>query len=141
MQNNESSREEFLKRKYTILDLLNHEVNVTIGSDRVLKRIEKVITSPDVLKQLSFEQIMQYMDKIMRRQNESHAFIIDFYRVTSKSPEVQSTLKQYTLGGVAENQSGEAVNTEDQASVKQMLLTKLAGLIKEEEEERANAKG
>lgn len=140
MQNDD--RSEFLKKKYSILDLLNHEVNTTIGGDRTLKRLERTIMSPEVLKNLSFEQIMAYYDRVMRRQEKSYAFIIDFYRVTSKSQDIQNTLKQYTIINADDSVTdAEIVDGEPrEASMKQALLARLDKLIKMKEEADSNEK-
>lgn len=138
MLNNEdkNSGSDFLKKQYTILDLLNHEVNTTIGADKTLKRLERVIMNPEVLKNLTFEQIMTYWDKVMRRQEKSYAFIIDFYRVTSKSQDIQSTLKQHTIDPIECKQTtdGEVISSENEVVMKQRLLERLDKLLKEQEE-------
>lgn len=129
-----------IKKNNTMLDLLRHEVNTTIGGDRVLKRIEKVILHPEVLRTLSFDQLLQYYDRVMGRQNKAKEFIIDFYRVTSKSQEIQNTLKQYTMIGTDDVIEGEVNQPESEQAIKQALLSKLEILLKEQAEEEEKLK-
>lgn len=133
---------ELIKKSNTILDLLNHEVVNTIGADRTLKKLEKVLMQPEVLKTLSFEQIIQYMDRLMRRQKEGREFIIDFYRVTSKSQDIQNALRQYTMMGNKEEQviDGEVVSPETEQEVRTKLLLKLDELLKLQEQDEAEIK-
>ena len=133
--NNNGTGLDLLRRSSTILDLLNHEVVCTIGADKTLRRLEKVIMQPEVLKSLSFEQIMQYTDKLMRRQKEGREFIIDFYRVTSKSQDIQSVLKQHTMLNSENEQviEGKVVSDESKQAIKNAVLSKLNELLKEEE--------
>lgn len=136
-ETNDKNQLEILKRSSTILDLLNHEVASTIGADRALKRLEKVIMQSEVLKTLSFEQLMQYTDKLMRRQKEGREFIIDFYRVTSKSQDIQNVLKQHTMLNSGEDKviEGRVVSEEAEREIKNAILSKLDALLREEEEE------
>ena len=84
-------------RTKSIFSLLDHEMNMIASADNVLKKLEKAIMHPDVLKTLSFEQMMRYADMKLRRQQDGRNFLIDFCRVTSKSTEIQSALKQHII--------------------------------------------
>ena len=136
MQEDMSSPLDLLKKNSTILDLLRHEVSIIISADRTLNRIDKTIMNSEVLKSLSFEQLMMYEDRRMRRQKEGRDFIIDFYRVTSKSPEVQSALSQSVLPNKQESldSDGNVVSVESEQAIKQALLNKLRMLAKQQEE-------
>lgn len=139
MKDENNNRElDIIRRNSTILDLLNHEVVHTIGADRTMKRLEKVIMHPEILQNLSFEQILQYYDRLLRRQKEGREFIIDFYRVTSKSQDIQSALKQYTMLGDKETQviDGEVVSKESEKEIRNKLLSKLDELFREEDKEK-----
>lgn len=143
MHNNEEDKNQIdiLRKSSTILDLLNHEVISTIGADRALKRIERVVMQPEVLKTLTFEQLMQYTEKLMKRQKEGREFIIDFYRVTSKSQDIQNVLKQHTMLNTEETKviEGRVVSSESEKELKNAILAKLDALIREENElENAN---
>lgn len=132
----ENERMQLIQKSNTILDLLKHEVNTSIGADRTLKRLEKVILQPEVLRNLSFEQIIQYMDRVMRRQKEGREFIIDFYRVNSKSQDTQSLLRQCIVAS-QENSviEGEVVSPEGEQKIKQKLIDTLDLLLKAQEEQ------
>ena len=135
MQENEKTQ--IIPKSSTILDLLQHEVRTSIGADRTLKRLEKVLLQPEVLRNLSFEQIIQYMDRLMRRQKEGREFIIDFYRVNSKSQDTQSILRQYIVTGNQDEAiaEGEADSPEGEQKVKQKLIATLDLLLKAQEEQ------
>ena len=135
---NEEQNSELLRKNSTILDLLKHEVTTTIGADRVLKRIEKIILQPEILKNLSFEQLMLYQDKMMRRQKEGREFIIDFYRVTSKSQDIQNVLK-HTITANQNGQviNGEVITIESENEIRNKLLAKLDIILKAQEKEEA----
>ncbi len=124
--NDNNNNNNFLERinpKSTILDLLRHEVNITIGTDRTLRRLEKTILNPQILKNLSFEQIMILMDKLMRRGEKGKEFLIDFYRVTSKNPEIQSALRPCIS---TDQEIGEELSSvENEKEFKQKLIGKL----------------
>jgi hypothetical protein len=122
---------EILRKSSTILDLLNHEVTTTMSADRTLRKLEKVMLHPKVLENLTFEQLITYMDRLMRRQKEGRDFIIDFYRVTSKSQDIQSALKQYTMVGTEGDQviDGEVVPAENELEIKKSLIAKLDQLL------------
>lgn len=125
---------EYLQKKSTILDLLHHEVNSTISADKTLKRLEKTILTPEILRNLSFEQIMIFMDKLMRRQEKGKEFIIDFYRVTSKSQDIQNALKQCIMD--KEVEGADAINpVESEKEFKQKLIGALDKVLELERRE------
>lgn len=84
----------------TIFDLIAHEINETVHGDRVLRKIEKAVINSETLKQLSFEQLTAYQDRVARRQEAAHRFLIDFYRVNSKSQSILAALEKYTVAGI-----------------------------------------
>lgn len=132
--NNEFKSSLVLGSASTILDLLRHEVNQAIGTDRTLKRLEKTIMHPEILKNLSFEQIMAYMDRLMRREEKGKEFIIDFYRVTSKSQDIQQALKQCIISETSTvDESGNLIESEE--DFKQKLINKLDEVLIQEQEE------
>lgn len=143
--NNSNNNNSFdlMKKSSTILDLLNHEVCTTIGADRTLKRLERVLLQPELLNTLSFEQIMQYYDKVLRRQKDGREFIIDFYRVTSKSQDIQSALKQYTMMGEKKDQviDGEVVSSESERDIRNRFLSQLDEMFRAQDREAQKHEG
>ena len=129
MMNNKNLPVELVRNK-SMLDLLQHEIVQICRGDRALSRIEKTIMHPEILKTLSFEQLIQYMDRVMRRQKEGRDFLVDFYRVTGKSQEVQNLLKQYMMASAPGASDISQNMEEDTFATKQKLLSKLEMFLK-----------
>lgn len=127
-----------LTQRKTILDMLESSICSSMGTKRTIKKIEKIILNPTMIKELTFDQLIMWTDRLIRLDENEKNFIIDFYRVTSKQAEVQSILRQYNLintkdANVIENSSSDP---RDSAPMRATLLAKLEEILRREQKEK-----
>jgi hypothetical protein len=122
--------------KKNAFDLLNHEIAKTMAGDRTLKKIEAILFNPANLKNMSYEQLVHLMEKVTYRQNCSRNYILEFYKVSSKSQAIFSALEKFTTTG-EQGVIGEtkALPDEKSAKAKQLILKALERLEAEEDNE------
>ena len=124
--------------KKTAFDLLNHEIAKTISSDRMLKKIEAILFNPENLRSLSYEQLTHLMDKISFRQSSSRNFILEFYKVSSKSQAILTALEKATVAEQKGDLQVGSIPNERAKALKAKVIEKLEEL--EREEDLAQAK-
>lgn len=131
-----------LFKKSTVMDLLYHEINASMKADRTLDKVEKFLMNPEVLKTLTPDQLDKIADRKLRRIEESHRFIIDFYRVGSKSQEMQDALHRFSMlnneprliNGEVSSEAGNSPALDNATRAK--LIDKIEKMFAEDDEQR-----
>ena len=96
---------------------------------------------PEIMKTLTYEQLASLMNLQMKRQKEARDFIVDFFRVTSKSQEIQGILRECTSaeGDSVGAGSGDPDSAANIMEFRKSITDKMQILIEQKQREAEEA--